>query len=283
MHTTLVSTDVLASQLGSGWAIVDCRFDLQADQWGRDQYLAAHIPGAVFASIGEDLAGPKDGTNGRHPLPSIDALSATLGRLGIAPDTQVVVYDQDSGMYASRLWWLLRYVGHPAAAVLDGGWAKWVREGRPTRSGSEQRLPTQFVAMPRHDMRMTVDDVMSHLGDPNTRLIDARGPDRFEGRSEPIDRVAGHIPGAVNRPYKDNISTGGTLLPPDQLHRQFSQVLKGLEPTQAVMYCGSGITACHNVLAMEHAGLPGARVYPGSWSEWSADPSRPVEKGPSSK
>lgn len=279
MHTTIVSTDTLAAA-SPDWVIVDCRFDLQNEAWGRQQYLAAHIPGAVHASLDRDLSGPKTGTNGRHPLPSIEALSDTLGRLGITRGTQVIAYDQDSGMYASRLWWLLRYAGHDAVAVLDGGWAKWVREGRPTRSGEETRTPATFVAEPRPGMRADVDDVMRQLNDPATLLIDARAPERYEGRTEPIDRVPGHIPGAVNRHYRSNAGEDFTLLPPDELRRQFQQVLGSHSPSQVIMYCGSGVTACHNVLAMTHAGLPGARVYTGSWSEWSADPARPVEKGP---
>ena len=280
MDTTIVSTDTLAAHLGGGWVIVDCRFDLQNEQWGRDQYLTSHIPGAVYASLSHDMAGPKTGSNGRHPLPSIEALSATLGRLGIARGTQVVAYDQDSGMYASRLWWLLRYAGHDAVAVLDGGWAKWIRESRPTRSGEETRSPATFVASPRQEMRVSVDQVSAQLGNPTTLLVDARAPERYEGHTEPIDRVPGHIPGAVNRYYRSNAGDDFTLLPPHQLREEFLKVLGSHEPSQAVMYCGSGVTACQNLLAMTHAGLPGARLYAGSWSEWSADPARPVEKGP---
>jgi len=283
VYTTLVSTDILSSHLEGDWVVVDCRFDLQNDSWGREQYLSGHIPGAVYASLSHDMAGPKTGTNGRHPLPSIDALTATFGQLGISSGTQVVAYDQDSGMYASRLWWLLRYAGHDAVAILDGGWAKWLREGRPTRSGQETRTPIAFVARPRPEMRLGVDDVVSRLDDPRTLLVDARAPERYEGRTEPIDRVPGHIPGAVNHHYKSNALDDSTFLPPEVLRQHFEQLLNGREAAQAVMYCGSGVTACHNLLAMAHAGLPGARLYAGSWSEWSADPSRPVEKGPARK
>jgi thiosulfate/3-mercaptopyruvate sulfurtransferase len=278
--TTIVTTDTLAANLGGDWVIVDCRFDLQNEQWGHDEYRASHIPGAVYASLSHDMAGPKSGSNGRHPLPSIDALAATLGRLGISPATQVIAYDQDSGMYASRLWWLLRYAGHNAVAVLDGGWAKWLREGRPVRAGEETRPATTFVASPRREMQVSVDEVRAQLGQPATLLVDARAPERFEGQTEPIDRVPGHIPGAVNHHYRSNAGDDFTLLPPHQLREQFRRVLGSHEPSQAVMYCGSGVTACHNLLAMTHAGLPGARLYAGSWSEWSADPARPVEKGP---
>ena len=280
MHTTIVSTATLAEHLAGDWVIVDCRFDLQNEQWGHDQYLASHISGAVYASLSHDMAGPKTGNNGRHPLPSIDALSATLGRLGITRGTQVVAYDQDSGMYASRLWWLLRYAGHDAVAVLDGGWAKWTREGRQGRGGEDTRPVTRFVAAPRPEMRVSVDEVSAQLGNPEKLLVDARAPERYEGQTEPIDRVPGHIPGAVNRHYRSNAGDDFTLLPPQELRDQFLKVLGSHEPSQAVMYCGSGVTACQNLLAMAHAGLPGSRLYAGSWSEWSADPARPVEKGP---
>jgi thiosulfate/3-mercaptopyruvate sulfurtransferase len=280
VHTTIIDTATLAANLGGDWVVVDCRFDLQNEQWGREQYLDGHIPGAVYASLSHDMAGPRTGTNGRHPLPSIDALSATLGRLGITRRTQVVAYDQDSGMYASRLWWLLRYVGHDAVAVLDGGWAKWIRERRPTRSGEETRPAEPFVAAPRPEMRASVDEVVAQLANAKTLLIDARAPERYEGRTEPLDRLPGHIPGAVNHHYRSNASEDFTWLEPRELREMFLKVLGPHEPSDAVMYCGSGVTACHNLLAMTHAGLPGARLYAGSWSEWSADPARPIEKGP---
>jgi thiosulfate/3-mercaptopyruvate sulfurtransferase len=280
MYTTLVSTDLLARHLND-WAIVDCRFDLQNESLGRDQYAAAHIPGAVYASLNDDLSGVRRGSNGRHPLPEIDALTAMLGRLGIDRTTQVVAYDQDAGSYASRLWWLLRYAGHDAVAVLDGGWAKWVREGRPTRGGEETRPAKQYEAVPRPALRVDVGDVASHLDEPGRLLIDARAPERFEGRSETIDRVAGHIPGAINHFFKQNLAPDGTMLTPDIVRANFERLLGGQPPDRVVMYCGSGVTACQNLLAMAHAGLPGARLYVGSWSEWSSDPARPVETGPS--
>jgi thiosulfate/3-mercaptopyruvate sulfurtransferase len=292
MYTTIVSTDVLASHLEvrlkaatteSDWAIVDCRFDLQNVQWGRDQYRLAHVPGAVYASLNDDLSGARDGSNGRHPLPAIDALAATLGRLGIDRSTQVIAYDQDAGSYASRLWWLLRYLGHDAVAVLDGGWAKWSGQGRPTRSGDENRQSTTFKPSPRAELSVGLADVMAHIGDSNRVLIDARAAERFEGRSETIDRVAGHIPGAVNHFFKQNLGADGTMLSPETLRRNFERVLNGRTPADVVMYCGSGVTACQNLLAMEHAGLRGAGLYVGSWSEWSSDPSRPIETGPSQK
>src|SRR5688500_6068081 len=249
-YATLVSTEVLATRLDGSWAIVDCRFDLQNDGWGLAQYREAHIPGAIYASLNDDLAGKRTGANGRHPLPSIDALAATFGRFGIDRGTQVVVYDQDSGLYASRLWWSLRYLGHDAVALLDGGWAKWTREGRPVRGGDESRPGTLFVAQPRTAMRADVDEVNARQGDATTRLVDARGPERFEGRSEPLDRVAGHIPGAANHFYKWNLAEDGTMLPPEALRESFARALGGHAPDQTIMYCGSGVSACHNLLAM---------------------------------
>ncbi len=290
-YSTLVSTDTLAAHLDGSWAIVDCRFDLQDNEWGRAQYRNAHIPGAVYASLDEDLAGPRTGTNGRHPVPPAGVLAATFARLGIrsgdaspqhpSAATQVVVYDQDSGLYASRLWWSLRYLGHDAVALLDGGWAKWVREGRPTRGGDESRAPQRFESRVRETMRASLPEVESRSRDAAAVLIDARGPERFEGKSEPLDRVAGHIPGAVNHFYKWNLADDGTMLPPAVLRGRFEEVLNGRSPDEAVMYCGSGVSACHNLVAMEHAGLTGTRLYPGSWSEWSSDPARAVETGPS--
>jgi thiosulfate/3-mercaptopyruvate sulfurtransferase len=280
MHSTIVSTDLLAAHLDD-WTIVDCRFDLQNEHWGRDEYRLAHIPGAVYASLNADLSAAPSGTNGRHPLPSVDALAATFGRLGIDRSSQVVAYDQDAGPYASRLWWMLRYLGHDASAVLDGGWAKWRREGRPARSGDEMRRPVTFTAAPRARNRVDIGEVVSSSADGRALLIDARAPERFEGRSETIDRVAGHIPGAANHFFKQNLAADGTMLPAETLRANFERLLSGRPPSDAVMYCGSGVTACQNLLAMEHAGLPGTRLYVGSWSEWSSDPSRPVETGPS--
>jgi len=279
MYRTLISTGDLSAHLDGTWTIIDCRFDLQHEGWGRDQYLESHIPGAVYAHLSDDMSAPTTGLNGRHPWPSIQAMAATFSRLGVATGMQAVVYDQDVGMYASRLWWMLRYMGHDAVAVLDGGWAKWTSEKRPTRSGSETRAATSFAGQARPELIVSVDTVAGAVSDPETVLVDARAPERFEGLSESLDRVAGHIPGATNRFFKQNVSAGGTFLPPDQLRAALRQTLGAHAPERAIMYCGSGVTACHNLLALEHAGLPGAKLYPGSWSEWCADPNRPVATG----
>jgi thiosulfate/3-mercaptopyruvate sulfurtransferase len=279
MHTTLISTDVLAEHLvDASWLIADCRYNLNDETWGPAEYDTAHIPGAVFVDVAHNLAGRRSGTNGRHPLPTVDEMAATFGRLGIADTTQVVAYDQEAGAFASRLWWMLRYLGHDAVAVLDGGFAKWTREGRPVRGGVEVRQPARFAPALRRQMRVTAAETLAHLGDPSMLLIDARSPDRYAGKPDPLDKVYGHIPGARNRYYRHNVTDAGTMRSARELRADFEKVLAGSAATQAVMYCGSGITACHNLLAMEHAGLQGARLFAGSWSEWESDPNRPVEK-----
>jgi thiosulfate/3-mercaptopyruvate sulfurtransferase len=279
-YTTLISTAALAAEAAPDWVIVDCRFDLGNEHWGREQYLVSHVPGAVYASLSGDLAGPRTGTNGRHPLPAVEALAATFSRLGIANTAQVVVYDQTVGLHASRLWWSLRYLGHETVALLDGGWAKWISEGRPVKTGEEKRAATTFMPSPKPRMVARLEDVQARLTDDRTLLVDARGADRFEGRSEPIDRVAGHIPGARNHYYMSNTADDGTFLPAADLRAKFDAVMGDHQPADVVTYCGSGVSACHNLLAMELAGISGPQLYPGSWSEWSADPNRPIETGP---
>lgn len=279
MHTTLISTELLETHLNdSAWLIADCRYNLKDEQWGREQYLANHVPGAIFVNLAHDLAAARTGTNGRHPLPTPEIMAATFARLGIGNGTQVIAYDQDAGAFASRLWWMLRYLGHDAVAVLDGGFARWTREARGVRGGNETRAAATFTPHLRKDMRVTVDDVVARLGDPSALLIDARSPERFEGKPDPLDNVYGHIPGARNRFYRHNVAADGTLRPAGELKTEFERVLAGRPANDAVMYCGSGVTACHNLLAMEHAGLRGAKLFAGSWSEWEADPARPVER-----
>jgi thiosulfate/3-mercaptopyruvate sulfurtransferase len=279
--TTLISTDDLSVHLREAdWAVLDCRFDLADVAAGGRSYLEGHVPGALYCSLDRDLSGSTSGRNGRHPLPEIEALAATFGAWGIDSRTQVVAYDQDSGMYASRLWWLLRYVGHDAAAVLDGGFAKWTREGRPVVGRVDSRAPRIFTADPRKDWRLTVADVERIVDESRSDrlLVDARAPERFEGRSETIDKAAGHIPGARNHFYGRNLSPDGTFLDPAELKARWVETLGSTPAERVVVYCGSGVTACHNLLALERAGLHGARLYPGSWSEWSSDPTRPVAK-----
>jgi thiosulfate/3-mercaptopyruvate sulfurtransferase len=278
MPNTILSTDALSLHLADpSWAIVDTRFDLAQPDWGEAQYRAAHIPRAVYAHLDRQLSGPKTGGNGRHPMPDLNTFKAQLGQWGIGPGVQVVVYDQVDGMYASRLWWMLRALGHRSVAVLDGGWDKWQREGRPQRSGDETRSLAIFTGGPRLAGAVTPEEA-GRLGQhPAARLLDARAPERYRGAVEPIDPVAGHIPGAVNYPYKRSLLPDGTFRPAAEIRASLQAVLGQAAPIDAAAYCGSGVTACHIVLAAEHAGLPGVKLYPGSWSEWIADPRRPVE------
>jgi thiosulfate/3-mercaptopyruvate sulfurtransferase len=277
--TTLISTGALALHIDDpAFAVVDCRFKLDDAAWGEREYAAAHLPGAVYASLKRDLAGATTGTNGRHPLPDPDALARTLGRWGIADGVQVVAYDQDNGMFASRLWWLLRWLGHDAVAVLDGGFRKWTTEQRATESGKAYREPLEFKASLRPAMAIDVNAVLSR-DSSGLRLVDARAPERYRGELEPIDRTPGHIPGAANHFFATNLDAQGTFRTPEDLRAGFADALAGAPPDHIVCYCGSGVTACHNLLALEHAGITGAKLYPGSWSEWSSDPAREVAKG----
>ncbi len=276
--TTLIDTEALAAHLGDpGLVIVDCRFKLDDTEWGERAHAAAHLPRAAYAHLDRDLSAQKTGTNGRHPLPAPASAAAAFGRLGIGDGCQVVAYDQDSGSWASRLWWMLRWLGHDTVAVLDGGFAKWVAERRPTTAAHDPPPARTFHDRPRPGMLMTADDVAARLGDPSWRLLDARAPERYRGEVEPIDRVAGHIPGAVNHPHGSNVDARGVFRP--DLRPQLEHSLGGTAPAHVIAYCGSGVTACHNLLALEHAGLHGATLYAGSWSEWSSDPSRPMSKG----
>jgi thiosulfate/3-mercaptopyruvate sulfurtransferase len=280
MYSTLISTDALASQQDDSWVIVDCRYDLGDEAWGAAQYRDGHIPGAVYAGLKPDLAAPPSGTNGRHPLPCVEEIEAVFGRLGISAGAQVVAYDQDTGCSRAAsggccgTWGTMPWRSSTAAG--QDGFAK----GDPRELERKRRPTAVFSGHRRKDLRLLVDQVAAALGDTSLLLVDARSPERFEGRSEPIDRTAGHIPGAVNHFHKLNVTDEGVMRSPEILREQFAATLGERSPAQVVMYCGSGVTACHNLLAMEYAGLSGGKVYPGSWSEWSADPARPVETGP---
>jgi thiosulfate/3-mercaptopyruvate sulfurtransferase len=277
---TLITPVALAKCLGEYSAIViDCRFKLDEPGWGRDAFCASHIPGAVYAHVDRDLSGPKTGKNGRHPLPDIATFAATLGRLGVRNGVQVVAYDQDNGMYASRLWWMLRWVGHDAVAVLDGGFAAWIGENRPTEQGEPAATPSVFTPVPRPEMIVDLPGVAAIATSGSAVLIDARAPQRYRGESETLDPVAGHIPHARNYFFQQNVDERGAFKSPADLRSQLNASLGTTPASSVVCYCGSGVTACHNLLAMEHAGLTGARLYPGSWSEWCADESRGVATG----
>jgi thiosulfate/3-mercaptopyruvate sulfurtransferase len=278
--TTLISTAALAPRLDDpAYAIVDCRAKLDDLAWGGREFAAGHIPGAAYADLTTDLSGPKTGSNGRHPLPDPATLAQTFSRLGITTGMQVVAYDQENGMFASRLWWLLRWLGHDAVAVLDGGFKKWTLEGRPVERGETPRAARAFTGSPRGGMAVDAATVASQLGAGSPRLVDARAPERYRGDSEPIDKVGGHIPGARNHFFQWNLDEQGLFRTPEELRARIAESTGGVPADQLVCYCGSGVTACHNLLAFEHAGLTGAKLYPGSWSEWCADPNRPVEKG----
>lgn len=280
-YVTIITSEQLAPHVGdSEWAIVDCRFALRAPQQGREAYRELHIPGAVYAHLDDDLSGPVvPGTTGRHPLPSIAEFGEFLGRVGIGAGVQVVAYDDAGGAIASRFWWMLRWVGHDAVAVLDGGWQGWRENRLPVKRGVEQRPHRSFAGTPHPEMVADAQDVLSMADEQRVRLFDARSADRFRGENETIDPVAGHIPWARSVPYAKNLDDQGNFQTPALLRGRFTRALEGTPPDRAVMYCGSGVTAAHNLLAMEHAGLTGAKLYPGSWSDWITDSSRPTAKG----
>lgn len=273
-ETLISATDLL--RIGAPTVVLDCGFDLADPAAGRRAWLQAHLPGAHYAHLDEDLSGAKTGRNGRHPLPDRAAFAATAGRWGVAPGVQVVAYDAQGGPYAARAWWLLRWLGHGAVAVLDGGPAAWQAAGGALESGEVAAsggppYPAAAPGMP------TIEAAPLLAGLAELQVVDARARERFRGEVEPLDRVAGHIPGATHRFFKDNLGAEGRFKPAAQLRAEFEAL--GLDPARTVQQCGSGVTACHNLLAMAHAGLGFTRLYPGSWSEWCSDPARPVAKG----
>jgi thiosulfate/3-mercaptopyruvate sulfurtransferase len=275
-YRTLISTLHLAGHLDDpAIVVVDCRHNLVDVGAGERAYRAAHIPGARFMHMDRDLSGAKTGRNGRHPLPDPAVLSTKLGLAGINGSKQVVAYDENAGIWASRLWWLLRWLGHDAVAVLDGGLDKWLAEARPTDDREPAPQITRFVPKVPQPVA-AADEILRHLDDGALLVLDARAAERYRGDIEPMDPVAGHIPGALNRPYTGNLAPDGTFKHAAPLRTEFETLLGGKSPSIVVHQCGSGVTACHNILAMEVAGLPGSRLYPGSWSEWVADPARPV-------
>jgi thiosulfate/3-mercaptopyruvate sulfurtransferase len=278
--TTLVSTADLAAHLDNpDWVIIDVRYSLTDHDYGVRRYLDAHIPGAVYANLGSDLSSPQiPGRTGRHPLPSVETITATLSQLGVDARTQVVVYDDNSGVYAGRLWWMLRWLGHDAVAVLDGDWRAWQREGRPFRTGVETRKPRTFVAHLRPELVVTAEEIEARLHDPSLRLYDARGADRFRGENETLDAVCGHIPGARSAPYAGNLDADGRMLPSAELRARYTELLGDTPSGEAIFYCGSGVSVAHDALALQHAGLDLPRVYVGSWSDWISNGQRPVER-----
>ncbi|MGD9952642.1 MAG: sulfurtransferase [Burkholderiales bacterium] len=271
----LVSTAELASH--PEWRVFDCRHDLMKHDLGEEQYGKAHIPGAAFAHLDRDLSAPKTGRNGRHPLPDPQAFIAWLGKQGLKASDTVACYDGGPGAMAARLWWMLRWVGHESVAVLDGGYARWVEEERPVTAEVPSFPATSYPGKVRADMAVDVAHVASRLG--NELVVDARAAARWRGEAEPIDPEAGRIPGSVNRFNGGNLTPEGVHKSAAALRKEFEAVLGGRKPEEVVHSCGSGVAACHNLLAMEVAGLGGGKLYAGSWSEWIADPSRPRERG----
>ena len=302
MHQTLISAaELLALQCqGQPLVLLDCGFDLADPAAGERAYALGHLPQARYAHLDRDLSGSKTGRNGRHPLPLRSALGQTIRRWGITPDVQVVTYDDQAMPYAARAWWLLRWMGHANAAVLDGGRAAWLRAGGPLVQGRPDEIPENTpypapypasypasypsdtaVGMPS----ISADELQALLGQPKLRLFDARAAERFRGEVEPLDPVAGHIPGATQRFFKDNLGADGCFKPAATLWSEFAALMAPLAGAVraeqlVVQQCGSGVTACHNLLAMAHAGLGTSTLYPGSWSEWCSDPLRPMVKGP---
>lgn len=278
-YTTLIDAATLHAHLTDpNWVVVDCRFNMAATEAGRQAYRDSHIPGARYAHLDEDLSSPITPATGRHPLPDPVLLARKLGDWGIGNDTQVVAYDDTGGMLAAaRLWWLSRWLGHTACAVLDGGLPAWQRAGLPLTAALPTVQATLFKA--RLDDRLWLSAAQVLARSPEELLLDARGAARYQGEMEPIDPVAGHIPGAVNLPTEGNLTPDGYFLPEAELRARFTAVLGERSPANLVHTCGSGITACHNLLAMEAVGLSGSRLYAGSWSEWIRDPSRPIATG----
>lgn len=262
--------------------VADCRHNLANAQWAAEAFASARIPGAIFVSIDDDLSAKPNGRNGRHPLPAPAEFAQRLGQWGIGNHSHVVVYDQGSGMFAARLWWMLRWLGHTQVQVLDGGFAQWEKLGLPIEAGpatSAKHPATTFTPAVQDYMLRTVAQTQASLGDGKTLILDARAPERFRGDVEPLDPVAGHIPGAQNRPFAENFRDG-LMKPAAELREEYLRLLAGRPTSSLIHQCGSGVTALANVLAMEHAGLPGSTLYAGSWSEWCSDPARPVETGP---
>ena len=279
--TTLISARQLRAALDAGepLVLVDTSFDLADVAAGERSHAQGHLPGAHYLHLDRDLSGPKTGRNGRHPLPAREVFAATVGRLGITAATQVVAIDRQAGMYAARLWWMLRWLGHANVAVLDGGVAAWTAEGGALDTITPVTVNTAPPYPPREPLAALVDadQLLARLG--RTPLLDARAAERFRGEVEPLDARAGHIPGARNRFFKDNLDASGRFKPAATLRAEFAPLVGASNATEVVHQCGSGVTACHNLLAMEVAGLGGSALYAGSWSEWSSDPGRPVATG----
>ncbi len=278
--TTLIAVPDLAAHLNDAdWIVCDCRHDLANYEAGRSAYAQSHIPGARFLHLDEDLSGPKTGVNGRHPLPHPITFTLRLAALGADNSKQIVAYDASGGVYASRLWWMMRWVGHAKVAVLDGGFDAWVKAKQPVTDTFPVLKPARYNPNPNPQLAVGANDIVAKPGNGAHCVMDARSPDRFRGENETLDPVAGHIPGAINRFFKLNLADDGRFKPADTLRQEFATLLSTQPPSAVIHQCGSGVTACHNLLAMEAAGLNGSRLFPGSWSEWVSDRKRPVALG----
>ncbi len=276
-NRTLVDTTQLEALRQAGALVLDCRFSLADTDQGRRDYEAGHIPSARYADLDHDLSAPRDNPAlGRHPLPDAARLAQRLGALGWDGEQPVIAYDDGSGAIAARAWWLLRLAGIEQAAVLDGGWAAWQAAGGPEEAGASQAVPGSPQISLHHDRLLDSAQLQAALQDGSILLLDARASERYAGRVEPMDPVAGHVPGAVNRPFSENLNAGGRFKSAATLRQEFSALLSMRRPEDVVHMCGSGVTACHNLLAMEHAGLAGSRLYAPSWSGWISDRQRPV-------
>jgi thiosulfate/3-mercaptopyruvate sulfurtransferase len=276
-YTTLIDATTLATLRDV--VVFDCRFDLANTSWGENEFTAAHIPGAQYLHLDRDLSQPVTTTSGRHPLPDPAAFARRLGAAGVDAQCQIVAYDQGPAAYAARFWWLARWIGLTKVAVLDGGIASWRAAGLPLETEVRALRPRALEARVAERASVTGTEVEQAVRRPGTLLLDARGAERFAGRNETLDTIAGHVPGARNHPFLGNLGADGKFLPAAELRRRFDVLRGALPPAAIVSMCGSGVTACQTLLALEHAGLPGARLYAGSWSEWIRDPARPVATG----
>jgi thiosulfate/3-mercaptopyruvate sulfurtransferase len=281
--TTLVSADQLARHLHDPqWVVFDCRFALTRPESGRQAYAKGHIPGARYAHLNHDLSGAVTAVSGRHPLPDASVLARKLGLWGVDKRKQVVVYDDSFGAMAVRLWWLLRWLGHDAVALLDGGFPSWAKQGRELTAENPDIHSAVFHPLADDALWIDSAGVLEALRSERV-VVDARAEERFLGLMEPLDKVAGHIPGSINSPFEDNLDMRGHFLPAEELRAHYESLLHGASPGEVIHMCGSGVTACHNLLALEIAGMPGGKLYAGSWSEWITDPSRPIVQKPVAK
>lgn len=279
-YTTLVDAATLGVQLDrTDLVLFDCRFDLGNVYWGETEYASAHLPGAFYLHLDRDLSSPITPASGRHPLPDPEAFAARMAALGVGAGSQVVAYDQGNGAHAARLWWLLRWIGFREVAVLDGGMAAWRAAGLPLESAVRKPVPRTLSAVVDPNAWVSSERVNELRLRPQTLVVDARGAERFAGRNETIDPVAGHVPGARNHPFPSNLGPDGKFLSAAELRHRWQTLLGSQPPSAVIAMCGSGVTACHNLLALEHAGLPGGRLYAGSWSEWIRDSRRPIATG----